>query len=159
MEWVQGEFRDSADTVEGRLQHRHVDRPSGDVSPPSISGEDGREGEPIHAGSVTLSALEVGLIARIDLLEVQGTQATPVDYKHGPAPGPQAQPWEPERVQLCAQALILRENGFTCEQGVIYYVASRTRLAVPLTATSCNAPRNCWWTCDRCRSPGGCRPR
>jgi len=26
LEWVQGEFADSADTVEGRYQHRAVDR-------------------------------------------------------------------------------------------------------------------------------------
>ncbi len=29
LEWVQGEFADSVDTVEGRFQHRRVDRPSG----------------------------------------------------------------------------------------------------------------------------------
>ena len=29
LEWVQGEFEDSVDTIEGRFQHRRVDRPSG----------------------------------------------------------------------------------------------------------------------------------
>ena len=27
LEWVQGEFDDSVDTIEGRFQHRRVDRP------------------------------------------------------------------------------------------------------------------------------------
>ena len=29
LEWVQGEWADSADTVEGRFQHRRVDQPGG----------------------------------------------------------------------------------------------------------------------------------
>ena len=28
LEWAQGEFDDSVDTIEGRFQHRRVDRPS-----------------------------------------------------------------------------------------------------------------------------------
>ena len=31
LEWVQGEFDDSVDTIEGRFQHRRVDRPSGEL--------------------------------------------------------------------------------------------------------------------------------
>lgn len=31
LEWVQGEFHDSADTAEGRFQHRRVDVPSGEL--------------------------------------------------------------------------------------------------------------------------------
>ena len=31
LEWVQGEWAESADTVEGRAVHRRVDRPSGDL--------------------------------------------------------------------------------------------------------------------------------
>ncbi len=32
LEWVQGDFADSADTVDGRHQHRRVDKESGDLS-------------------------------------------------------------------------------------------------------------------------------
>ena len=33
LEWVQGDFADSADTVDGRHQHRRVDKESGDLPP------------------------------------------------------------------------------------------------------------------------------
>lgn len=79
-----------------------------------------------------MSAPRAGFIARIDLLEVEGARAVPVDYKHGRAPEAGREPWEPERVQLCAQALILRENGFRCDSAVIYYPESKTRVDVPI---------------------------
>ena len=40
-------------------------------------------------------------------------------------------PWEPERVQLCAQGLILRENGYQCEGGILYFIDSRRRVSIP----------------------------
>jgi CRISPR-associated protein Cas1 len=39
--------------------------------------------------------------------------------------------WEPERVQLCAQGLILRENGYQCEGGILYFIDSRRRVSIP----------------------------
>ena len=138
LEWVQGEFADSVDTVEGRFQHRRVDRPSGNL--PSRSGsdgadteqEDGRDSrETIHARSVLLSDDALGAIARIDLIEGQGNVATPVDYKHGTAPDVPEGAWEPERVQVCIQGLLLRANGYACTQGMLYFVESRQRVAVP----------------------------
>ncbi len=137
LEWVQGEFADSVDTVEGRFQHRRVDRPSGKL--PSRSGsdgadmgeEDGDSPETIHARSVLLSDDALGAIARIDLIEGQGNVVTPVDYKHGTAPDVPEGAWEPERVQVCIQGLLLRANGYACTQGMLYFVESRQRVAVP----------------------------
>ena len=137
LEWVQGEFADSADTVEGRFQHRRVDRPSGRL--PSRSGgdpadraeQDEESRETIHACSVTLSDEDLGAIARIDLIEGQGNAVTPVDYKRGTAPDVPEGAWEPERVQICIQGLLLRANGYTCTQGMLYFVESRQRVAVP----------------------------
>ncbi len=92
LEWVQGEFEDSVDTVEGRFQHRRVDRPSGTLPVRStgdaadLPGEDGAEHETIHARSVMLSDNALGAVARIDLIEGRGNVVTPVDYKHGKAP-------------------------------------------------------------------------
>ena len=138
LEWVQGEFADSVDTVEGKFQHRRVDRPSGNL--PSRSGsdgadteeEDGRDSrETIHARSVLLSDDALGAIARIDLIEGQGNVVTPVDYKHGTAPDVPDGAWEPERVQVCIQGLLLRANGYACTQGMLYFVESRQQVAVP----------------------------
>ena len=134
LEWVDGEFAQSADTLDGTFRHRRVDRPSGMLPAPGADGEPSADGEePAHARSVLLSAPELGLIARIDLVEAEGGErATPVDYKRGAKPDLPEGAWEPERVQVCAQGLILEANGFTCERGVIYYVKSRQRVEIPL---------------------------
>lgn len=136
LEWVQGEFADSVDTVEGRFQHRGVDRQSGDL-PDAVEDAELRDeptinaGPLIHARSVMLSDDTLGLIARIDLVEGHGATVTPVDYKHGKAPNVPEGAWEPERVQLCAQGLVLRANGYSCSQGMLYFVESKERVVVP----------------------------
>ena len=124
IEWVQGEFVDSVDTVDGRFQHRRVD------SGPGKLPED--EFEAIHARSVYLSGPEAGITCRIDLLEGEGNRVTPVDYKRGEAPDIPEGAYEPERVQLCAQGLVLRENGFECIEGVAYFVRSKKKVPVKL---------------------------
>ena len=136
MEWVQGEFAHSADTLDGRFQHRRVDQPAGDLpartqdgeSPESEDGD--AQPERIHARSVMLSDEGLGAIARIDLVEAEGDHATPVDYKRGTVPDIPGHVYDPERVQLCLQGLLLRANGYVCEQGVIYYVGSKRRVHV-----------------------------
>jgi CRISPR-associated protein Cas1 len=130
LEWVQGDFMDNADTAEGRYRHRVVDRPGGELPPPGADA-DGGDGDRIHARSVWLSAAEENLTARIDLLEGDGDTVTPVDYKRGAAPDLPEGAWETDRVQLCAQGLILRANGYRCDGGVVYYAESKTRVPVP----------------------------
>lgn len=126
LEWVQGEWSESADTVEGRYVHRRVDRPSGDLPP----AEDASDGERIHARSITLSSPRLGLIAKMDLVEGEGNRVTPVDYKRGKRPHVAHGAYEPERVQLCVQGLILEEHGYTCEEGILYFAQSRERVRV-----------------------------
>ena len=133
LEWVQGEFEDSVDTVEGRFQHRRVDRPSGTLpvrpadGAADLSDDEGDEHETIHARSVMLSDNALDAVARIDLIEGRGNVVTPVDYKHGKAPDVPEGAWEPERVQVCIQGLLLRANGYTCNKGMLYFVESRQR--------------------------------
>jgi len=129
LEWVQGDFTDNADTVEGRFYHRKVDAETG-----ALPGPDEMEGARFHARSVMLSAPKAGLIARIDLIEADGGVATPIDYKRGKAPDIPEGAWEPERVQLCAQALILEENGYRVDRGVLYFVVSRKRVDIEIDA-------------------------
>lgn len=126
LEWVQGEWADSSDTVEGRYAHRRVDKPSGELPSPAEESE-----ERIHARSITLSSSRFGLIAKLDLIEGAGDRVTPVDYKRGKRPHVARGAYDPERVQLCVQGMILEEHGYTCEEGVLYYVESRERVTVP----------------------------
>jgi len=126
IEWVQGEFRHSVDTVEGAAVHRRVDRGSGAFEVAEAVQPD----EEWQARSVLLSAPRLGLIARVDIVEGRGGKVRPVDYKKG-RPGKEG-PRDPERVQMAVQALVLRENGYDCEEGVIYYAESKQRVTVPL---------------------------
>ncbi len=128
LEWVQSEFADSADTVEGRFHHRRVDetpkrQPPADETTPE-------EDTVIHQRSIWLSAERLGLTAKIDLVEGVGHAVAPVDYKRGKRPHVDKGAWEPERVQVCAQGLILRENGYECDGGFLYFVGSRERVAI-----------------------------
>ena len=146
LEFVQGQWADSPETVEGRLRHKRVDKETGTL--PSTEKEagaqspgpdhggataehEGADDSRQHARSVLLSALEAGLIARMDLIEADGPRVTPVDYKRGAEPDHLPErAWEADRVQVAAQAIILRENGYLCDEGVIYYCATKTRVRV-----------------------------
>jgi len=126
LEWVQGEWADSADTVEGRHRHRRVDAGSG-----SLPAPDGESSERIHARSVEISSARLGLIAKIDLVEGEGDTVTPVDYKRGKRPHVPKGAWDPERVQLCIQGMLLEEQGYRVSEGVLYFAESRERVRVP----------------------------
>lgn len=127
LEWVQGEWAASADTVEGHRVHKRVDRPSGELPPPDEIGAETR----IHARSITLSSNRLGLIAKMDLIEVEDGAVIPVDYKRGKRPHVPKGAYDPERVQLCAQGLILEEHGYRCAEGVLYFAAGKERVTVP----------------------------
>lgn len=122
IEWVQQRFADNDDTVDGRWQHRSVD-----VSEPR-SGSD----PPKVRRSMLLSSQRLGLIARIDITEFDGNVAVPVDVKRGSPPDTADRSWEPERVQVCAQGLLLRDAGFECDRAVLYFAGTRQRVDVDL---------------------------
>jgi CRISPR-associated endonuclease Cas1/CRISPR-associated protein Cas4 len=130
LEWVQGEWADSADTVEGRQVHKRVDKARG--NPPTaraVADDDDPEAR-IHVHSLELSSDTLGLIAKLDLAEFDGRRAVPVDYKRGKRPHVAHGAYEPERVQLCVQALLLEEQGFDVPEGVLYFAGSRERVKV-----------------------------
>ncbi len=124
-EWVQGEFAHNADTLEGKIRHKRVD--SGDGKLPAADDD---EKENVTARSIMLSSTELGVVCAIDLVEKDGSRATPVDYKKSKRPHVAGGVYAPERVQLCAQGLLLRAHGFECDEGVIYFAGSRERVRV-----------------------------
>ena len=126
LEWVQGEWADSADTVDGRRVHRRTDKPSGKLPGPEEIDDDTR----IHAKSITLSSERLGLIAKMDLIESDAGAVLPVDYKRGKRPHVAKGAYDPERVQLCVQGLVLEEHGYTCGEGILYFAGSRERVPV-----------------------------
>lgn len=126
LEWVQGEWADSSETVEGRFSHRRVDRPGGALPAPEAIEDDGK----LHARSITLSSNRLGLIAKMDLIEGDADGVVPVDYKRGKRPHVAQGAYDPERVQLCVQGMILEEHGYACSEGALYFVASKERVRV-----------------------------
>ena len=125
LEWVQGEWTDSVDTLKGNLAHKRVDKESG-----SLPESEADEEIDFKARSVFLSAERLGVIARMDIVEGHGRVACPVDYKKGDMPDIEGGVYEPEKIQLCVQGLILQENGFECTQGMIWYAGSRQKVKV-----------------------------
>jgi CRISPR-associated endonuclease Cas1/CRISPR-associated protein Cas4 len=126
LEWVQGEWRSSVDTVEGAHTHARVDQPGGQLPSAGDLPDEGK----LHARSVTLASASLGLIAKMDLIESVDGRVVPVDYKKGKRPHVAKGAYDPERVQICVQALILREHGYVCDEGVLYFAGSKERVPV-----------------------------
>ncbi|RMH35188.1 MAG: CRISPR-associated endonuclease Cas1 [Acidobacteria bacterium] len=132
LEYVQQEWAHNADTLEGRLVHRRVDRQQGDISLP----QELEDQEKIHARSVLVGSDRLGAIARIDLVEMEDGALVPVDYKRGSPPPKDRAPegaYEPDRVQLCLQGLLLREEDYRVDHGIIYFAETRTRVRIDFT--------------------------
>ena len=127
LEWVEGEWADSGDTAQGKRVHARVDEGGGHLPGPDELGEDMRQ-----ARSVTLSSERLGVIAKMDVVETSDGTAMPVDFKKGKRPHVAAGAYEPERVQVCVQAMILEDNGYQVEQGALWYAGSRERVPVVL---------------------------
>jgi CRISP-associated protein Cas1 len=138
---VQGRWADNAYTQDGRNVHRRVDKldhvlPDAEGAEPSEADEDTPEGDepPVVSRSIPLGSNTLGLTAKLDLVSTAEDQAVPVETKRGRVPNNAERSWEPERVQLMAQGLLLREHGYQCDHGVLYYAASRTRVDVPFSS-------------------------
>ena len=130
-EQVMGIFIHNEFTVEGVSQHKRVDRESKVVPTPDDNDE-----EPKIVTSITLSSDEHGVIAKLDLAEFRAGKATPVDYKRGrPMSGEDGlNAWPSDKVQLAVQAIVLRANGYRCDEGFVYYQQSRQRVRIVFTA-------------------------
>ncbi|MCC6779304.1 MAG: CRISPR-associated endonuclease Cas1 [Hyphomicrobiales bacterium] len=128
LEWVDSEWADSGDTEEGRRAHVRVDAGSGRLPAPA----DVDERPDFVARSVTLASETLGIIAKMDLVEGEDGTVTPIDTKKGKRPHVAEGAYEPERVQVCAQALILEDAGYRVADGAIWYAGSRERVRIAL---------------------------
>jgi len=102
------------------------------------------EPETIHSRSVQMGSERLGVVAKMDLVEsktgkedlLTALEVCPVDYKAGaPKEGEEANElWDTDKMQLGLQALILRDNGYACNEGIIYYRATKQRVRLPITS-------------------------
>jgi CRISPR-associated endonuclease Cas1/CRISPR-associated protein Cas4 len=131
--WTQSEWAESADTVEGKRVHGRVDRPSAPLpAPEALAAEEAAAADKIVSRSLTLSSTTLGVIAKLDIAEAEDGVVTPVDYKRGRRPHVPQGAYEPERIQICLQALLLEEHGYRVEEGAIYYAQSHERVRIVL---------------------------
>ncbi len=131
--WTQAEWAETGDTVEGNRVHARVDRPGPPLPPPqALESETAQDGDRIVSRSLTLSSMTLGVIAKLDIAEADNGFVTPVDYKRGKRPHVAQGAYEPERIQICLQALLLEEHGYRVEEGAIYYAESRERVRIAL---------------------------
>lgn len=135
---VQGLFEPSADTIEGSFQHRRAEL----RQRPSDVGADAWEEAP---QSLYLGDEELGIIGKLDAIrrKEDGTWE-PVESKHASSPKENdtfrmgewvlnGGAWPNDQVQLCAQGLLLRANGFPSTSGRIFYRGNRKSVRVAFT--------------------------
>ena len=131
--WTQGEWAETGDTVEGNRVHARVDRPSAPLpAPEALETGEALASEKVVSRSLTLSSTTLGVIAKLDIAEADDGIVTPVDYKRGKRPHVAQGVYEPERIQICLQALLLEEHGYRVEDGAIYYAEGRERVRITL---------------------------
>jgi CRISPR-associated protein Cas1 len=154
-EYVEGVFRHNADTLHGAAIHERVD--SGDGAMPPASKSTARRGrgkgftetrsvepEIIHSRSVALGSNRLGVTAKLDLVEIRDDGDTaqqpltgiPVDYKAGRPRETEDGTltlWDADKAQLGLQILLLRENGYRCNEGIIYYRQTKQRVRLEMT--------------------------
>lgn len=151
-EFVEGVFVHNADTLRGKSLHARVDAGTGELPPAKAEqpSEEASEPETIHSRSVQLSSERLGVTAKMDLVEVRigaaggaddlgelfaRTEVCPVDYKAGsPREGDEGKElWDTDKIQLGLQCLILRDNGYACREGIIYYRGTKQRVRLEIT--------------------------
>jgi len=125
LEWVDSLWAANSDTAEGDRRHRRVDAGGGAAPLPD-------QGSLIAARSVELASERLGIVAKLDLVEGDGGTVVPVDTKKG-HPARDGTAWEADAVQVCAQALLLREHGYAVERGEVFYAETRQRVVVELS--------------------------
>lgn len=127
LEWVDGEWVANAHMEDGIHVHRRADRET--AAPPDPGDPDA---PPFVARSVAASSPRLGVSMRADVVEGEGGLVEPVEYKRGKPPNVPLRVHDPERVQVCAQALVLRDHGYKVERGFVYFAGSRERVEVAL---------------------------
>lgn len=144
---VQGLFEKSADTIEGSMQHERADRRR---RPSDVGNEDvwGMAPQSLHLGDDKL-----GITGKLDAIRYSDDGLwIPVEAKHSNSPNGSAsfhvrkwelsgQAWPNDQIQLCAQGLLLRANGFASFSGKLYYRGNKRTVEIRFTDDLLEATR------------------
>ena len=132
---VEGIHLPNEETEAGKVAHKIVDKAGAAPGEPESDAE-----RPLVARSLVLTSETRKLTATLDLAEIEGKQACPVEYRKGRPchyqEGIQLEipiPWPTDCVQLGLQALLLREAGYEVSSGLLYYATEKRKLSLPIT--------------------------
>ena len=123
LEWVDGRWAHSDDTVQGSVAHDATDRRSGRMPAPD------EEEKPFTSIQVTLSDPDLGVTAVIDRVDHEDGSSSPVDMKKGSGPSDGGM-WPADRVQVLTQAVLLRRAGYSVNRAEISYLGSHHRASI-----------------------------
>ena len=113
LEWVEGEWADSVDTVQGRRAHSRVDEGGGRLPPPRNANRSSRA--PARS-RCRRSAW--GRSRRWTSWTSATAQPCRSISRRASAPMWLTEPTSRSACQVCLQAMILEDNGYEVEQGV-----------------------------------------
>lgn len=172
---VEGLNADNEHTVEGKIIHKTVDKPT---SLPCAKNNADKEAAPQGSiRSLTLYDKDNELMGILDYVEFDGDCAVPVEYRKGRAPSADAELWEVDRIQLGLQAHLLTSAGYHVKQVGVYYSqnnekryfpadeiliskalekASRAKKAAESSIRP--EPTKDMWKCDGCSLAEACLP-
>ncbi len=135
---VQGIFEESADTVEGSAQHRRAENRmrKGTIAPTEMWGA-----APL---SLHLGDDHLNIVGKLDTVALENDQWVPVEGKHSSAPDGgqsfrvesydlQGTAWPNDQIQLCAQGILLRRNGYSTDFGYLYYRGNKKKVRIDFT--------------------------
>ena len=123
LEWVDGRWAHSDDTVQGSVAHDATDRRSGRMPAPD------EEEKPFTSIQVALSDPDLGVTAVIDRVDHEDGSSSPVDMKKGSGPGDGGM-WPADRVQVLTQSVLLRRAGYSVNRAEISYLGSHHRASI-----------------------------
>jgi len=140
--YVQEQFEENVDTLEGSAAHRKrltktkagsIAKGEGDASAPWPND---------LVRKLSLSSDALGIVGKFDVVIEESGELIPVEVKRGAAPdgaapfqvGPHQLmgiAWPNDQVQLAGQIALLREVGYRCTRGRLYYQKTRSLVEVP----------------------------
>lgn len=147
LEHVQGIFVESADTIEGEAQHeRAAKRSSKKAKPRTQDATTNATDAPPWDVPQTLSfiAPKLGVVGKLDAVEIEGGEVVVVEAKHGAAPKFDKHTWNEhvlefgawpaDVAQVALYIAMLREHGMDCTHARIYYRKSKSSRVVTWSA-------------------------
>jgi CRISPR-associated protein Cas1 len=167
---VEGVHLPNVETEEGKFVHKKVDKKS-----EALNKMEEDEEKPKSVRSLTLTDNELHITATLDLTEISGKNAVPVEYRRGHSKrktilndnsddrldeNPQllaVEPWPGDLVQLGLQAILLEKAGYNVPKAVVYYASEKQRLDIEVNDGLKNMAKDFLEQAQKCSQ--GLRPQ